>query len=511
MIRGISILSILVSIQVFAQTEPTTAYGQLFHDVQVACIFEDSKTFADCAPRKSQEDIQHLYDQEKNQPDFDLKAFVLKQFSLPPDYVASFETDPNNSAQEHIEILWEQLKRDSDTNRNSSLLPLPHPYIVPGGRFREIYYWDSYFTMLGLAESNKIELIQDMVDNFAYLLDTYGKIPNGNRTYYLSRSQPPFFSLMVELLANLKGEEIYKKYLPQLIIEYNFWMNGKENLAETGAYKRVVKMPDGESLNRYWDDNPKPRPESYLEDLKLAEKGSRTKEEIYRNIRAACESGWDFSSRWLKIPNDLTSIRTTEIIPVDLNCLLYHLEITLAKSYSLVSEKSKAENVKSLAQNRKAAIHKYFWDKKSSFFMDYDFKEKQPTKLYTLAGTFPLYFNICSEKQAKQVEKHLREKLLAKGGLLTTEVNSGQQWDSPNGWAPLQYIAIEGLRNYNLTTLSEDITKRWLSLVNSVFKQTGKMMEKYNVLDPEIKAGGGEYPSQDGFGWTNGVFLELVK
>jgi len=513
LLQRVFILLLLVGLHHFAQAQidPAKAFGQLFHDVQVSEIFDDSKTFADCIPRKSSEEINSLYIQEKATPEFDLKKFVLKHFALPPNSVTSFKTDPNNNIEKHIDILWELLKRDSDTIRNSSLIPLPHSYIVPGGRFREIYYWDSYFTMLGLAKSNKTELIENMVDNFAYLLNTYQKIPNGNRTYYLSRSQPPFFSLMVELLAGIKGDNVYVKYLPQLLIEYKFWMQGEENLTHSETFERIVKMPDGEILNRYWDDRPEPRSESYLEDLKLAEKSTRPKEEIYRNIRAACESGWDFSSRWLADPMDLSTIRTTEIIPADLNCLLYHLEQTLAKCYALSQENHKAEYMSMQADKRKQAILKYFWANETKFFMDYDFILKTQTTQYTLAGVFPLYFKICSQKQAEYVGKNIENKLLNSGGLLTTEISSGQQWDAPNGWAPLQYIAIKGLINYDLTTLSEEIAKRWLTLVKHVFLQSGKMMEKYNVLNPEAKAGGGEYTSQDGFGWTNGVFLDLVK
>jgi alpha,alpha-trehalase len=510
--KGIYILIFLGNFSIVqAQVDPVAVYGQLFHDVQLSNIFEDSKTFADCIPKQLPETIVSQYIIEKKISGFNLKTFVHKNFSFPQEPVSTFKTDPKNSTKQHVEILWGLLKRNSDTSQNTSLIPLPHSYIVPGGRFREIYYWDSYFTMLGLAKSNHVKEIQDMVDNFAYLLDTYKKIPNGNRTYYLSRSQPPFFSSMVELLAQLKGEEIYTKYLPQLITEYSFWMQGEENLTNTDSFRRIIKMPDGETLNRYWDDKPEPRPESYLEDVHLAEKSSRPKEEIYRNIRAACESGWDFSSRWLKEPEDLTTIRTTEIIPVDLNCLLYHLESTLAKSYALVSDTKQANNMAIRSEKRKQAINKYFWVKESGFFMDYDITAKQAIKQYTLAGVFPLFFKICNQSQAEQVSKNLEKRLLAKGGLLTTEINSGQQWDSPNGWSPLQYIAIRGLNNYELHSLASEVSKRWLDIIQTIFQQTGKMMEKYNVLNPETKAGGGEYPSQDGFGWTNGVFLDLIK
>ena len=150
--------------------------------------------------------------------------------------------------------------------RYSSLLPLPQPYVVPGGRFREIYYWDSYFTMLGLEESGRRDLVVDMVHDFAYLIDTYGHVPNGTRTYYLSRSQPPFFFEMVGLLSSDDPARAFVRYLPELKREYAFWMEGAQSLRRGRAHRRVVALPDGSILNRYWDDRDTPRDESYRED-----------------------------------------------------------------------------------------------------------------------------------------------------------------------------------------------------------------------------------------------------
>ena len=178
---------------------------------------------------------------------------------------------------------------------HSSLVPLPHRYVVPVGRFREIYYWDSYFTMLGLEQSGRHDLVVDMVQNFAWLIDTFGHVPNGNRSYYLSRSQPPFFAAMVELLAERDGERVYATYLPQLAREYAFWMDGVARLAPGSAYRRVVRLKDGTILNRYWDDRETPREESYREDIETARTSTRPAHEVYRNLRAAAESGWDFS------------------------------------------------------------------------------------------------------------------------------------------------------------------------------------------------------------------------
>jgi alpha,alpha-trehalase len=363
--------------------------------------------------------------------------------------------------------------------------------------------------MLGLKQSGKIELIENMIDNFAYLIDTYGFIPNGNRTYFLTRSQPPYFSLMVDLLAEIKGIEVYKKYLPQLEKEYNFWMDGSEKLSGIdNTHRRVVLLPDGEILNRYWDDDASPRPEAYKEDLKIAALSPEHDSVDFRNIRAACESGWDFSSRWLNDGISLETIETTKILPVDLNCLLFHLETTIAHAYKIENNKAQLKKFKSLASKREKAIQKYFWRKKEGFFVDYHFVLEWKNMPNQLAGVYPLFFGIASKKQALKCAEFVEIHFLKEGGLQTTTKTTSQQWDAPNGWAPLQYIAIKGLEKYSVK-LAENIKNRWLNVNKSTFESTGKFCEKYNVVDVNSSGGGGEYPSQDGFGWTNGVYLNL--
>ena len=494
-----------------AQYHPAEDLGELFKAVQLAPVFPDSKTFPDCTPLAPAQQILQSYKQEKNKPDFNLKDFVLRNFRLPLQPSANFTTDTSLTVQQHINRLWPVLTRQPGSD-SSSLMPLPHTYIVPGGRFREIYYWDSYFTMLGLQASGKTELIQNMIDNFTYLIDTIGHIPNGNRTYYKSRSQPPFYALMLEILAEEKGNEVLIKYAPALRKEYAFWMEGAVSLTNTKTtHRRVVLLPDGSILNRYWDDKPAPRPESYKEDVHLAETSGRNPEEVYRNIRAAAESGWDFSSRWFADGKTLATIRTTAIIPVDLNALLYKVELTLAKAASLEGDKATAKHFEQRAKARKKAILKYCWNKQDKFFYDYDFEKGTTTNIPTLAAAFPLYFKIAKRKQARGVKEKLEAAFLKPGGLVTTLSLTGEQWDAPNGWAPLQWMSTQGLRNYGYSTLADTITARWINLNTAVFEQTGRLMEKYNVEDLSLEAGGGEYPLQDGFGWTNGVLLKYLR
>ena len=483
----------------------------LFEDVQMNHILPDGKTFVDCIPKYPVEEINKRYLEQKDVQDFDLKNFVLSHFDLPVSNTIGYKSDTSKPVTDNIESLWTVLTRQPD-NTNGSLIPLPHSYIVPGGRFGEIYYWDSYFTMLGLKASGKHEMLENMVNNFSYLIDKIGYIPNGNRTYYIGRSQPPFYSLMVKLLASIKEEDILPTYLPQLETEYQFWMKGAEELNEKKiALHRTVRMPDGSILNRYWDENDTARPESYREDVELAHQSGQEAKSIYRHLRAGAESGWDFSSRWFKDSTSFSTIHTTEIVPVDLNCLLLHLEKTIAEAYQLAGNNESTKKYNVLAEKRKSAIQQYCWNQEYGFYLDYDFIEGKQKQTLSLAASFPLFFKIADDKQAKLVANMIKEKFIMPGGAVTTLTTTGQQWDAPNGWAPLQWVTVVGLENYHHNELATDIAAKWIKLNTGVFHRTGKLMEKYNVVDTNLEAGGGEYPGQDGFGWTNGVLLALIK
>lgn len=485
----------------------------MFKEIQLSSLFEDSKTFVDSTPRLPMAHIAARYQVQKHLADFDLAAFVAAHFDLPPAVSSDYHSDTNQPVEQHIAELWDLLTRpgDSASHPDNTLIPLPHAYVVPGGRFREIYYWDSYFTMLGLQASNRWDLIEGMVNNFSYLIDTLGFIPNGNRRYYEGRSQPPFYALMLELLAQHKGNNIYARYLPCLLKEYAFWMEGADQLsAAEPCHRRVVRLPDGSILNRYWDDIAAPRPESFKEDYLLAEP-SPNKRELYRHVRAAAESGWDFSSRWLKNSGDMRSIHTTDIVPVDLNALMYNLEQSLANIYQQLGDSDVANHYRQRASARQQALQQYCWNAATNFFHDYDFVQQQQTPVLSLAALYPLYFNMADSTQAAHIAQRVAQEFLQRGGLTTTLKHTGQQWDAPNGWAPLQWVAIQGLRNYHHLAIADEIKQRWIKLNREVYKKTGKLLEKYNVYDTDLPGGGGEYELQDGFGWTNGVLLKLIS
>ncbi len=493
-------------------TQPEDRFRELFEVVQMSGIFPDSKTFVDAVPRFDSEEIIEAFYNQIVKPGFDLKQFLSKYFDFPK--IKSFPQMEltADSLAERLSMQWDNLTRMPDSNNEAgSLIPLPNAYIVPGGRFNEIYYWDSYFTMVGLKVNGKKEMIASMVANFAFLIREIGHIPNGNRTYFLSRSQPPFFCQMVDLLAKASGDpKIKQHYWPEMVMEYEFWMDGAHKLQMPGRYgKRVIRMDDDALLNRYWDGRNNPRPESFVEDVELAETSKRFPSKIYRSLRAACESGWDFSSRWLYNPFELNSIQTVAIIPVDLNVLLFQLEKSILKNMPEGTAEDFKKKIRQRYINRKEAIDRYFWDEGQGIYLDYHLKFKDKIQRPSLAMLYPLYAGIASQDQADRVLGYVGKTFLKPGGLITTALNSGQQWDAPNGWAPLQWIGFKSMLNYGHTDLAKTLAERWTNLNEQVYKRTGKMMEKYNVEDLSLEAGGGEYPVQDGFGWTNGVYVAM--
>ncbi|MDO7848833.1 alpha,alpha-trehalase TreF [Hymenobacter sp. M29] len=498
---------------------PRQLFPGLFEAVQLGRVFPDNKTFVDAAPRQAPATILAAWRREKNRPGFQLKAFVTAHFDLPAEGAMPFQTDVQAGLRHHLDTLWAVLARPAAPAVDAadslaafrSLLPLPRPYLVPGGRFREVYYWDSYFTMLGLAEAGKGPLLKDITDNFAFLIGRYGFVPNGNRSYYLTRSQPPFFANMVQLLARERGNGELLRYRPALEAEYRYWMQGAETLKPGTAVRRAVRLPSGALLNRYWDDSDQPREESYAEDVAAAKLSKQPPAQFYRNVRAAAASGWDFSSRWFGAGGGLGSIQTTDLVPVDLNCLLYNLEMTLAEAARVAGQAAQARTYATKATQRKTALLALCWDPKAGWFQDYNWRRRQRAGVRTLAGVFPLAFGLATAPQASRVAAGLKANFLKPGGLVSTLATTRQQWDAPNGWAPLQYLAIEGLTRYQQTALADTVARRWVRLNSRVFTQTGKLLEKYDVVNVNRPAGGGEYPLQDGFGWTNGVLLKLLN
>jgi alpha,alpha-trehalase len=493
---------------------PSVVFGDLYRAVEMAQIFPDQKTFADAIPTAPPATILKDYAAQKGQPGFSLHDFVMAHFREPALKTVSYDRRPGETVRQYIDDLWQLLLRKPDeVEAYSSLLPLPAPYIVPGGRFSEIYYWDTYFTMLGLERDGKTQLADDMVRNIASLIGRYGHMPNGNRSYYLSRSQPPFFSCMVDLIAEHDGTGVYATYLPAMRAEYDYWMRGATGLKPGQAHDNVVKLADGTVLNRFWDDQDTPRDESYREDVETAKAAHRPSGPLFRDLRAGAESGWDYSSRWFADGRTLATIDTTSLLPVDLNSEMFHLESDLAYAYRLSGNTAEAEVFAQRAATRAGAIHRLMWDGGAGDFTDYNWKTQQQTHVVSAATVVPLFFHVATPAEAQAVVGAVGAHLLAPGGIRTTTTHTGQQWDAPNGWAPLQWMAVEGFARYGNGALAKTIAARWEARVDAAFAQDGVLVEKYNVETPpggQATGHGGEYALQVGFGWTNGVQAALM-
>lgn len=349
-------------------------------------------------------------------------------------------------------------------------LRLPNASVAPNHLYfaGSQYYWDTYFTILGLVDSGRGELARGMVDNFAHLFRRFGLIPSRNALTSIGRTQPPFLSSMIwEVYDSGAADKDWLDARMKLaLIEYEKVWNGGQ---------RLVKAV---GLNRY-----QPR---YL-----------------RKILTVYESGWDVSTRFAH--------GRTSLVPIDLNCLLYKYEMDLLKWSKLNSDKPAIIIWQDRADRRKEAIEKYLWDNETGFFYDYDLETKQQDGFKTIAAYFALWSGAATKKQAELCRAQLKV-LEHDYGLTSTEKVSWKyrQWDYPNGWPPLHYIAIKGLRNYGFAEDADRLTRKWLNVHLKVFEETGQLWEKYDVVQGQIGLRG-RYPTQSGFGWTNGVFLRLHR
>ena len=484
---------------------PSQLYGPLFVRVQMAALHPGNDNFVGDIPKAPPPVIMQRYRAAEPRSRAALLRFVEDNFTFP----VRPRTPPipaDHTVAAHIARLWPLLTRASIVPpAYSSLLYVPKPYVVPGGSFQEFYYWDSY----GLIPDGHMDLARDLVDDFSYLIETYGHIPNGARTFYLSRSQPPVYYLMVGLL-DRDPAKAWGSHLQDLEREYAYWMQGAQGLRAGEARRNVVGMPDGAVLNRYWDERDTPRDEGYRNDVLTARAAGRPPATVYRDIRAAAESGWDFSSRWFGDRRHMRTIRTTDIVPVDLNSLLYGLEEAIARGCEARHEDACERDFEARAHRREAAMDQYLWDARAGYFEDYDWRGRKRTDELSAATLYPLFVGLVTSGQAAQVAKVVRSRLLKGGGIVTTTLHTGQQWDAPNGWAPLQWIAVLGLSRYGDDAFAHDIAARWVGTVRRVYANTGRIFEKYDV-EHALPGGGGEYPVQDGFGWTNGVTRGLLQ
>ncbi len=373
----------------------------------------------------------------------------------------------------YIESYWPKLIRENKKD-SGSLIGLPNPYIVPSDSevFQEQYYWDSYPIVRALIDHPKYSQIAiGMVENLLHLVDRFGIVPNASRFYFLSRSQPPLLSSMVFIVyEKTKDKNWLLRAIKIVEREYrDVWM-GRTHLSNF----RLV----WHNLSRYYDINA-------------------------LDLLAEAESGWDTTARFMG--------RCLDFLPVDLNCLLYLYEKDFEKAYQILGDSKKSSGYKKAAEKRQKEINKFMWDEKVGYYFDFDFVNRRISHLMTIAGVFPLNVGIATRDQAEKIAAVVQRTLQKKYGVVqSVRFVENKQWDWPNGWAVMQLRVVEGLMRYGYNRLALRLVKKWLYLNIKVFKETGKLWEKYDVVRGTIGMPD-RYPTPHGFAWTNASFLIMVQ
>lgn len=406
---------------------------------------------------------------------------LLQLTSMPVEEEIVFDASDVSRALNHVYRTWDDLTMHQTTDEGT-LIGMPHPYIVPskmqsnGFSFKELYYWDSFFTAKGLRIQGKQELDEGMLDNLVFLANKFGIIPNGSRFYLSSRSQPPILtSYIFEIF------DYYKKD--------GQWLADRISVAEAEYYNvwTSEQHPNNRNiyngLSRYYDIN-------MLDDL------------------AECESGWDMNPRF--------EGKCLSFIPIDLNCLLHHYEVDFAKAYEILGDHAKAETWKRKADLREKAVNGACWNEELGFYFDYNFVDNFHSEVFSLASYYPMSCGLASTEQAEKLVKNLYRFNFVGGLAATSSPDSNdprlfnKQWAYPNGWAPLHWRVIDGLEKYGYQTEARNIARKWLKTNLDWFVKHGVFREAYNVVAPDERPQKGVYPCQIGFGWTNGIFVDLA-
>ncbi|KAH7388450.1 hypothetical protein KP509_16G076300 [Ceratopteris richardii] len=515
----------------------------------------DAKTYVDLPLRFSLQRTSSTFDNLPRSSDGSISAETLTKFideyffevgsdlvkHIPVDY----EAEPANfipnvkdkrlrSWALKLHAIWLELARKvaenvEDEPDQHTLLPLPNPFVVPGSRFREVYYWDSYWIIRGLLVSKMFQTAKGMIENLLSLVKVYGFVLNGARLYYENRSQPPLLSAMVrEVYVATNDTELLQKALPILVEEHSYWTSGPKQ----------VTILDGSghehTLSRYYANWKAPRPESYINDVQIAAGVSVNKQEaLYHDIATAAESGWDFGSRWLRDEENLSTLFTSWILPADLNAYVFQMESNIAYFAKVLGVKSAVRKFGRAAKARQIAMDSIMWNDDMGQWFDYVldsyhckvylnktiylWNERGQRIITSISNFVPLWGGILKPGDArteKVVNALIKSRLLFPAGLATSLQETGQQWDFPNAWPPLQHMVIEGLflsGHSDGQRLAKKIALEWIRTNFVAFNESGYMLEKYDATVCGGTGGGGEYELQTGFGWTNGVVLSLLN
>jgi alpha,alpha-trehalase len=421
------------------------------------------------------------------------------------------------------------------------LLYLPNKYVVPGGRFNEMYGWDSYFIIVGLLEDGERDYSRGIIENFFYEIENYGAILNANRAYYLTRSQPPFLTsmIMAQYAADQKAGHDDKKWLAKAyeyaVRDHDLWTKAPKLASNTGLARYfdvgegpvpdiadhpeyyaaiadwLLKHPDAEVKYGYiassLEQGIGPELQVPLCDSKACPNAHAVKltADFYQGDRAMRESGFDPSFRWGPFDGS-----THHFAPVCLNSLLYKAEMDLAQMATILGHPDDAKKWRAAAEARKQLINKYLWNADKGMFFDWDFMAGQQSTYNYVTTFYPLWVGLATPEQAKAVMKNVgifeRE-----GGLAMSDQQTGVQWDLPYGWAPTNLIAVEGMRRAGFNADADRVSVKFLDTIEANFKRTGTIREKYNVVtgSDEAPVLAGYHENLIGFGWTNGTFLAL--
>jgi alpha,alpha-trehalase len=429
--------------------------------------------------------------------------------------------------------------------RHQGVLYLPNPYVVPGGFLNEMYGWDSYFIIRGLLRDGRLKMAQGMVENFFFEIDHYGSILNANRTYFLTRSQPPFLSSMVLAIYEATADPAAKrawllKSYPYIQRDYQLWITKEHIAGDTGLsryfdygqgpvpeisemndpyYRDVfVHIQASPERNEYLKDSNEPEGDELIGPKFTFEACQQDKvgcakspamqytADYYKGDRAMRESGFDISFRFGPFSGS-----THHYAPVCLNSLLFKAESDLERIATTLGKTQEAQQWASRAQHRKELVNRYLWNASRGMFFDYDFMKKSPSTYEYITTFYPLWAGLATPGQAKAVIANLKT-FERKGGLLMSPYITGVQWDAPFGWAPTQLLAVEGMRRYGAKADADRVAREWVSTVNANFRREGTIREKYDVVtqSSDFVPTAGYKENVVGFGWTNAVTLEFM-
>jgi len=394
-----------------------------------------------------------------------------------------------NAVEQFIESNWANCIKYVPED-NDSLFGLPYPFTVPAvGHFNELYYWDTYFTNVGLLASGQSMQAKHNIDDILCLIKRFGYMPNGSREGYLGRTQPPFSSVMVRDVYEFYGDKVwFLGAYETLKTEYDFWMENRQLPIGLNTYGGILRgTPEQEAI--WFGDRI-----GFAVDV--------PPEILGKHIVASYESGWDISPRF--------GFELYNCAPVDLNSLLYLFEINMAY-FSEELQKGEEENWKNRAQKRKELMRKYLKNEEG-LFLDYNIRTHEHSKIFSVASIYPMFAELVNEEEKTAICKNF-PRLEYDFGVSTCEKNDAPgayQWDYPNGWPCLQYIVMKAFLNYGMNADAKRIAQKYVTVVDKVFEQNGNLWEKYNVVEGNINVTN-EYEMPPMMGWSAGIYLESKR